>query len=103
MLEVHRLQEQKAKRENMRFKQAQPTLLNDYDDDALHIEVHNRLRMSAEYEDLLNSPQGLEIDQMVREHIAMHEQRIVMRQMQQLQQQIAMQQQAQPINGGKEK
>lgn len=103
MLEVHRLQEQKAKRENMRFKQAQPTLLNDYDDDAVHIEVHNRLRMSAEYEDLLNSQQGLEVDQMVREHIAMHEQRIMMRQMQQLQQQIAMQQQAQPINGGKEK
>ncbi|WP_249712530.1 hypothetical protein, partial [Bacillus cereus] len=60
MLEVHSLQEQKAKRENMRFKQAQPTLLNDYDDDALHIEVHNRLRKSAEYEDLIGEPQGLE-------------------------------------------
>ncbi|MNH36710.1 hypothetical protein D3C79_975290 [compost metagenome] len=48
--------------------------------------------MSAEYEDLLNSPQGLEIEQMINEHIAMHEQRIMMRQVQQLQQQMAMQQ-----------
>lgn len=92
MMEIQRLQEQKAKRENMRFKQAQPAMLNDYDDDALHIEMHNRLRMSAEYEDLLNSPQGLEIEQMINEHIAMHEQRIMMRQVQQLQQQMAMQQ-----------
>lgn len=107
MMEIQRLQEQKAKRENMRFKQAQPAMLNDYDDDALHIEMHNRLRMSAEYEDLLNSPQGLEVDQMINEHIAMHEQRIMMRQMQQLQQQIAIQQSQTNnndiSNGGKEK
>ena len=76
-------------------------MLNDYDDDVLHIEMHNRLRMSAEYEDILNSPQGMEIDQMLREHIEMHQQRIMMRQMQQLQQQIAAQQSQTTINGGK--
>lgn len=92
MLEIQRLQEQKAKRENMFMKQAQMMEINDYDDDTLHIEMHNRLRMSAEYEDLLNSPQGPVIDEMVRTHIAMHEERIAMRQMQQLQQQLAVQQ-----------
>ncbi|MEQ6049488.1 hypothetical protein U2I53_10620 [Lysinibacillus capsici] len=101
MMEMQRLQEQKAKRENMRFKQGQPIMINDYDDDVLHIEMHNRLRMSAEYEDILNSPQGMEIDQMLREHIEMHRQRIMMRQMEQLQQQIAAQQSQTTINGGK--
>lgn len=101
MMEMQRLQEQKAKRENMRFKQGQPIMINDYDDDVLHIEMHNRLRMSAEYEDILNSPQGMEIDQMLREHIEMHRQRIMMRQMEQLQQQIAVQQSQTTSNGGK--
>lgn len=101
LMEMHRLQEQKAKRENMFIKQGQMMGLNDYDDDVLHIEMHNRMRMSAEYDDLINSPQGPIIDQIMREHLAMHEERIAMKQMQQLQQQLAMQQaQMNNKNGG---
>jgi hypothetical protein len=76
LMEMTRLQEQKAKRENMKIKQGEMIAINDYDDDNLHIEMHNRLRMSAEYEDLIKTP-GMEmIEQIMAQHIAEHNERI---------------------------
>ncbi len=92
LMEIKRLQEQKAKRENMKMKQGEVVMVNDYDDDELHIEMHNRMRMSAEYDDLLNSENGHMIDGMVKAHIEMHQERINMRYLEQMQQQMAMQQ-----------
>lgn len=91
MMEIRRLQEQKAKRENMKLKQGEVIELNDYDDDELHIEMHDRMRMTAEYDDLIRTPEGQAIDELVRFHIEMHKERIAQRQMQQLQQQMMLQ------------
>lgn len=96
MQEIARLQEQKAKRENMKLKTGELLLINDYDDDALHVEMHNRLRMSAEYEDVINSPGGEDIDGIFLAHIEMHVQRIQQKEMMMMQQQMAMQMQQQP-------
>lgn len=91
-METERLQEQKAKRENMRLKQGQLMPINDYDDDLLHIELHNRMRMTAEYDDMLNSEHGPMIDQMVQAHLQQHQQRFAERQAAEMQQQLLMQQ-----------
>lgn len=99
MMEMRRLQEQMAKRENMKMKQGQPMPVMDYDEDELHIEMHNRMRMSAEYLDLINTPDGQMINEMVQMHIQAHQQRIAEREAQQLQQQILIQQMStQPKN-----
>lgn len=79
LMEMTRLQEGKAKRENMKMKQGEQVALNDYDDDALHIEMHNRMRMSAEYEDTIGVPGGEQINEMIVAHIQEHSARIAMR------------------------
>ncbi len=91
LMEMSRLQESKAKRENMKMKQGQPVPINDYDDDALHIEMHNRLRMSADYEDLISTPGGEQINEIMLAHIYEHNERI------QMQQQAAMDQQLEQV------
>jgi hypothetical protein len=88
LMEMTRLQEQKAKRENMKMKQGEPAIINDYDDDALHIEMHNRMRMSAEYEDLIRSPGGEMINQIIMQHINEHNERISMREQAATQEQL---------------
>lgn len=89
MMELPRLQEQKAKRENLKMRQGEPVQINDYDDDAIHIEMHNRMRMSAEFEDLISAPGGEMLNEMIVQHIYAHNERI------QLQEQMMMQQQLQ--------
>lgn len=95
MMEIARLQEKKAKRENMKLKIGEIVAVNDYDDDELHIEMHNRMRMSAEYEELLTGDQGEEVEVAMSTHIQMHQQRIAEREAtmmaEQLQQQIQQQ------------
>lgn len=89
LMEMSRLQEQKAKRENMKMKQGIPVPLNDYDDDELHVEMHNRLRMSADYEDIFNQPDGETINEMFMAHIYEHSERIQMREQAMMEQQLA--------------
>lgn len=91
MMEMSRLQESKAKRENMKMKQGEAVPINDYDDDTLHIEMHNRLRMSADYEDLIKSPGGEVLNEMMMAHIYAHNERI------QMQQQMAMEQELEQV------
>lgn len=98
MMEIPRLQEQKAKRENMKMRQGEPIGLNDYDDDAIHIEMHNRMRMSAEYEDLINSPGGEQINEMITAHIYGHHERIALQQQQMMQEQLEQQAAQQAIS-----
>lgn len=88
MMELPRLQEQKAKRENLKLKQGQPLPLNDYDDDEMHIEMHNRMRMSAEFEDLISAPGGELINEIVSQHIYAHQERIQLQQMQMMEQEL---------------
>lgn len=91
MQEINRLQEQKAKRENMKLKVGELLIINDFDDDELHIEMHNRLRMSAEYEEILATPEGQDIDGIFLAHIEMHAERIQMKQQQAIMQQMMLQ------------
>jgi hypothetical protein len=97
MMEISRLQEKKAKRENMKIKVGEIVPSNDYDDDELHIEMHNRMRMSAEYEELLTGDQGEEVENAMATHIQMHQQSIAEREAAAMQQQLDQQMQQQAI------
>lgn len=70
------LQKSKAQRENLAIMHGQMQNINDYDDDTIHIAEHNRQRMQSEYEQLMQTPYGPQIDQMMRYHVAMHQQRL---------------------------
>lgn len=98
LMEMRRLQEQSAKRENMKIKQGQPMPVMDYDEDQLHIEMHNRMRMTAEYLELVSSPEGQMINEIMQLHIQEHQQRISEREAQQMQQQLQMQMASQQIS-----
>lgn len=76
------LQKSRARRENNLMMKGQMAPVMDFDDDVAHIAQHNRQRMQAEYDELLRSPYGPIIDQMFREHIGQHMQRIVQKQLQ---------------------
>src|SRR5690606_9852725 len=67
------MQKRRARRENYLLMQGTFPNVNDFDDHALHIEEHNKMRMRAEYDNLLRTPFGQVIDQMVRTHIMMHQ------------------------------
>src|SRR5690606_16260974 len=56
--DISTLQRQRAKRENMQIMEGQMPQLMDFDDDLIHLEMHDRMRMSAEYEAVLKSPMG---------------------------------------------
>lgn len=71
------LHRSRARRETSKIKQGMPVPVMDYDDHNIHIQTHNRDRMSAEYEQLLQTPQGQMIDQMMRQHIAQHYQMMI--------------------------
>lgn len=75
------LQKSRARRENRLMMQGQSVQVMDFDDHLIHIQQHNRMRMSAEYEALLRTPSGPLIDQMVRLHIAEHMQALLASQM----------------------
>lgn len=94
--ETYELHENKAKRENRSFMQGQPVQPADFDDHAIHVQEHNKFRLSTEYEELIATPEGQMIAQMIAEHIAMHQQIIAQQEMMQMQQQMAMQMQGQP-------
>jgi hypothetical protein len=73
----YKLQRSRAKRENDRMQQGIQTPVMDYDDHQLHILEHNRFRMTAEYEQMLSTPIGQMLDQLMRMHVAMHYQALM--------------------------
>lgn len=66
------LQKSRARRENQGIMQGIPAMKQDFDDDAEHVRIHNRMRMSAEYEQLLRTPAGPLIDKIMRDHVMQH-------------------------------
>lgn len=77
-----RLHENKAIRENKFLEQGQLVMPRSFDDHDTHIKEHNEFRMKPEYDDLMMSPQGQQIDQMFEQHINMHRQMKAQEQMQ---------------------
>lgn len=68
------LQRSRALREyRMLVDQGQMPQLRDYDDHATHIMQHNLMRLQADYEELLMTPQGQMIDQILTAHIQQHQ------------------------------
>lgn len=96
--DMYWLQKNRARRENMRMAEGQMAPVMDFDDDAIHIEWHNRQRMGADYEMMLQTPVGPIVDQMMRLHLSEHQQRMAQRIM--LEQQQQQQQQQGPPKGG---
>ena len=71
-------QKQRAQRENNAMVTGEPATLLDFDDDIVHISVHNNFRLSAEYEDAIK--RNSQIDQMFSEHVNQHLQSLQMKQ-----------------------
>lgn len=71
------LQRSRAKRECDKMKQNILPQVMDYDDDQIHIQQHNRERMTADYEQMMQTPEGQAYDQLMRQHVAMHYQAIM--------------------------
>lgn len=86
--DMYWLQRNRARRENESITQGSLVPTQDFDDHALHIETHNRERIQVEFDQLLQSPNGQQIDQAMRQHIAMHQQAISDQQMAQMQQEV---------------
>lgn len=66
------LQRSRARRENRSIMDGQPAAVMDFDDHMKHIEVHNRMRMQAEYEELMKTPTGPMINELMMQHISQH-------------------------------
>lgn len=80
--DMYWLQRNRARRENMRLtKQGIMPVIQEFDDDEIHIEEHYREMMQVDYEQLLQTPVGPLIDQMMRQHVAMHKERQAQRQL----------------------
>jgi hypothetical protein len=88
-IERHR---SRAKRENYQItkENAMPPL-KPFDDHQLHIEEHQRMMLSAEYEELLKSPMGAIVDRMMNIHISLHEVEVAKIRQQQFEEQLFMQ------------
>lgn len=66
------MQKSRARKENRDIMQGQPIMVQDFDDHQLHILQHNRMRMQSEYEELMATPEGPIINEMMMAHIAQH-------------------------------
>lgn len=79
--DMYWLQRNRARRENLGLtQQGQMPALQDYDDDAIHIQEHYRDMMQSDYEQLLQTPIGPVIDMMYKEHVAQHQMRLAQKQ-----------------------
>ena len=85
---------QKAERENRILQQGGQAMIVDYDDDLIHINCHNKYRLTTDYEELMQ--QDPMLDMLFSQHVAMHMSNAQQKTMMQIQQQIAMQAQTQP-------
>lgn len=66
------LHKSRARRENNLFMQGVPIQTKDFDDHMLHVQVHNRQRMQAEWDQLMETPEGQVANQLMMMHIAEH-------------------------------
>jgi len=89
------LHETRAKRENRMMKQGQMPMFQPFDDHDIHIEEHNEFRLSADYEQLLMTPQGQMIAQIFEQHVQQHQMYQAQMQQQQMMAQMQQQQMAQ--------
>lgn len=82
------LNTQKAYRENRKMMEGIPTDIADFDDDVVHLSIHNKYRLSSDYEELIeDNPELFELFNM---HIQMHIESLNMK----------LQPQMQPMPGG---
>lgn len=73
------LQRSRALREyRLLLDQGQMPQIRDYDDHAIHIMQHNLMRLQADYEELLMTPEGQMLDQILTAHIQQHQMMIQM-------------------------
>jgi hypothetical protein len=91
--EDEELQESKAKRENRELLEGMLIPINDYDSDEIHIREHYRFMMSSDYDEIMASENGPDINELFMMHIGFHKQRIQQIQMQQQLAQMQMQNQ----------
>lgn len=63
-------QKKRAQRENNAMVTGQPATLREFDDDMIHISMHNNFRLKAEYEDALTK--NPEIDAIFEAHVQEH-------------------------------
>ena len=65
-------QKRRAQRENNAMITGEPATIAEYDDDIIHISVHNNFRLKAEYEDYVRKTPELDaiFEAHVNEHIA---------------------------------
>lgn len=68
----HYLQKSRARRENRDMMAGQMVHVMDFDDHELHVAQHNRMRMQAEWDELMKMPEGQIINTMMMQHIAEH-------------------------------
>lgn len=94
--DMYWLQKNRARRENKLVLQGMPQMAMDYDDHLIHIDQHNRQRMQSEYDQLLQTPMGAMIDQVMRQHIAQHQMAVAQMQAEQMAQEQAQQEQSGP-------
>lgn len=85
-----KLHQEKAQRENRMMQQGQQVPIQSFDDHEIHIKEHNKFRLRPEYEELIMTPEGQMIAQMIDQHVQVHQQALMemqMRQQQMMQQQ----------------
>lgn len=66
------LQKTRARRENRDLMDGKQIMVMDFDDHMEHVHQHNRMRMQSEYEDLMKTPIGPMVNQLMMAHIAQH-------------------------------
>lgn len=87
----------KAMKENVDVQNAYEIRVRDFDNHVIHIEEHNKFRLSSDYDDLVKERPDLA--NYIDAHVAMHQQAISMMEQQNIMQQMQMQGQ---IQGGEQ-
>lgn len=87
--DMYWLQRNRARKESKQMIEGEPVIIRDFDDHAIHIEMHNRQRMQAEYDELLKTPYGPLIEQIMLFHIGEHRQALLQQQLEMMAMQTA--------------
>jgi hypothetical protein len=95
--DIDEMQATRAQRENMLIQDGVSPIIREYDDDEIHIQEHNRFRLSGDYDELLRmNPQFVAI---FDEHVKKHERTIELKNQLAMQKQAIMQAQMMPQGG----
>lgn len=95
--DLDEMQITRARRENLLVQDGIEPILREYDDDEIHIQEHNRFRLSGEYDELIEkNPEYAKILDM---HIKRHERAIDLKRQLIMQKQAIMQAQIMPQGG----